>query len=136
MRAIRRALFLILWTLVAIPVQAVLVALPGRGKIVFARVYWAGVCRLIGLQCRVIGQRGEPDGRPVVYVSNHSSWLDIPVLGGRLEACFIAKDEVASWPVIGRSRGSGRTVFVRRQRGTTGRERDDMRASARAAATT
>ena len=32
----------------------------------------------------------------MVFVSNHSSWLDIPVLGGRLEACFVAKDEVGT----------------------------------------
>ena len=35
------------------------------------------------------------DGRPVVFVSNHSSWLDIPVLGGRLYACFVAKQRGA-----------------------------------------
>jgi 1-acyl-sn-glycerol-3-phosphate acyltransferase len=60
-------------------------------------------------------------------VSNHSSWLDILVLGGRLEACFIAKEDVAGWPVIGWVARLGRTVYVRRKRTSTARERDEMR---------
>jgi 1-acyl-sn-glycerol-3-phosphate acyltransferase len=60
-------------------------------------------------------------------VSNHSSWLDILVLGGRLEACFISKEEVAGWPLVNWIAKLGRTVYVRRRRTTIARERDDMR---------
>jgi 1-acyl-sn-glycerol-3-phosphate acyltransferase len=128
-RAVRRGLFVIAWTLLSILVQALMIVLPGRGKVRFARVYWAGVCNVLGLKRRVIGRSaGRPHGRPVVYVSNHSSWLDIAVLGAQLDACFIAKDEVAGWPLISMVAKLGRTVFVRRQRSSTGRERDDMRA--------
>jgi 1-acyl-sn-glycerol-3-phosphate acyltransferase len=130
LRAIRRALAILVWTLVSLVVQAVMIALPGRGKIVFARVYWSGMCRLLGLKVRVIGprpRRRTAEGRPIVYISNHSSWLDILVLGGRLEACFIAKEEVASWPLFGWVARLGRTVYVRRRRTSTARERDDMR---------
>ena len=75
--------------------------LPGRPKVVFARFYWSMVSRLLGLQVRVIGRFATTaGGRPVVFVSNHSSWLDIPVLGGRLDACFVSKDEVGRWPFI------------------------------------
>ena len=49
------------------------------------------------------------------------------MLGGRLEACFVSKDDVARWPVVGTVARLGRTVFVSRQRGATGRERDAMR---------
>jgi 1-acyl-sn-glycerol-3-phosphate acyltransferase len=61
-------------------------------------------------------------------VSNHSSWLDILVLGSRLQACFITKQEVARWPLIATVARLGRSVFVRRRRGSTLHERDDMRA--------
>ena len=129
-RAIRRLAAILLWTLLAIPVQAVCMALPGRPKVVFARIYWSTFCRLIGLTVRVTGQRAPGmdggAGRPVVFVSNHSSWLDVAVLGGRLEACFVSKDDVLRWPVIGTIARLGRTVFVSRQRTSTGRERDSM----------
>ena len=133
-RAVRRALLILLFTLLCMPVQALLLALPGptlgRAKVRFARLYWAGVCRLLGLRVRVIGarlRRGAAGGRPVVFVSNHSSWVDVPVLGGRLDACFIAKEEVARWPLIAWIARLGRTVYVRRRRASTARERDDIR---------
>jgi 1-acyl-sn-glycerol-3-phosphate acyltransferase len=128
-RAARRGLLVVAWTLLSILVQGVLIVMPGRGKVWFARMYWAGVCRVLGLKRRVIGRSaGRPHRRPVVYVSNHSSWLDIAVLGAQLDACFIAKEEVSGWPLISMVAKLGRTVFVRRHRSSTGRERDDMRA--------
>lgn len=129
LRAARRAVLAALWTAIAAVVQSVLVMLPGASKISFSRFYWRMVCRLIGLNVRVIGAvASSADGRPVVFVSNHSSWLDIPVLGGRLRACFIAKEEVGGWPVIQTVARLGRTVYVRRSRASIGRERDDMQA--------
>ncbi len=130
LRAIRRATTILAWTALSIVVQALLIVLPGPAKVVFARLYWSCVCRLLGLSVRTIGQpaRRTADGRPVVFVSNHSSWLDILVLGGRLEACFIAKHEVGGWPLIGWVARLGRSVFIARRRTATGRERDDMRA--------
>ena len=130
MRAVRRALTIVLWTLISLLIQSLMIVLPGRGKVVFARIYWSQMCRLMGLGVRVIGPRLTPQesgGRPIVYISNHSSWLDILVLGGWLNACFISKEEVGTWPVIGWIAKLGRTVYVRRQRSSTGRERDDMR---------
>jgi 1-acyl-sn-glycerol-3-phosphate acyltransferase len=129
-RAIWRGVVGILWTVIACPIQMVMLLLPGRGKVVFARAYWAIFTWLIGLSVRRIGvaAAGKPGGRRVVFVSNHSSWLDIPVLGGQLEACFVSKDEIARWPGVSLVAKLGRTVFVTRTRGATGRERDDMRA--------
>lgn len=57
----------------------------------------------------------EPGGPGTLYVSNHISWMDIPILGGALDADFIAKSDVRGWPVIGPlSRRSG-TLFVARE---------------------
>ena len=129
LRVFRRGLFALAWTLLLMPVQVVLIALPGHAKVGLARLYWAGMCRVLGLRVRVIGAPAHrtADGRPVVYVSNHSSWLDVLVLGRTLEACFIAKGEVAGWPLIGQIAKLGRSVYVRRQRTSTARERDEMR---------
>jgi 1-acyl-sn-glycerol-3-phosphate acyltransferase len=129
LRGVRQLVTVLGWSVLAMPVQALLVLLPGRAKIAFAKVYWAGMCRLIGLKVHVIGQQAgqDADGRRVVFVSNHSSWLDVLVLGGQLDACFIAKSEVGRWPLIGTIARLGRTVYVRRSRSSTGRERDEMR---------
>jgi 1-acyl-sn-glycerol-3-phosphate acyltransferase len=127
LRAMRRAVLILLWTIVAIPTQAVLVLLPGPAKMEFARIYWAVVAWMMGMRVRVIGVPVQSGDRPVIYVSNHSSWLDIPVLGGRLPGCFVSKDSVSRWPLVGTVARLGRTVFVSRQRAATARERDGMR---------
>ena len=127
LRPVRRGAAIALWTIPAAAVQAGMLVLPGRGKIVFARLYWASLCRLLGLHVRVIGRPVRGGGRPVVFASNHSSWLDILALGGVLEGCFIAKEEVGRWPVIRTVARLGRTVFVTRRPVDTGRERNAMR---------
>jgi 1-acyl-sn-glycerol-3-phosphate acyltransferase len=127
LRMLRRLTLVLLWTAISIPPQAFFLVLPGRPKVVFARIYWAVFARMLGVRVRVIGTMEKPrDGRPVVFVSNHSSWVDIAVLGGQLEGCFVAKEEVARWPVIRTIARLGRSVFVTRQRAATSRERDAM----------
>jgi 1-acyl-sn-glycerol-3-phosphate acyltransferase len=125
LRAVRRLFCVTIWTLVAIPLQAVLIALPGRGKTVFARIYWRMVCFLMGMRIRVVGERRA--GPRTLFLANHSSWLDIVVLGGTLEAAFVSKAEVGRWPLIGTVARLGRTVFVSRARGRTGNEAKEMR---------
>jgi 1-acyl-sn-glycerol-3-phosphate acyltransferase len=133
LRVVRRFLAILLWTLASMPTQALCLVLPGRPKVAFARLYWALFSRLLGLRVRVVGELAHATpGRPVVFVSNHSSWVDVPILGGILDGCFVAKGEVAGWPVIGTIARLGRSVFVSRQRGATSRELDDMRTRLRA----
>ena len=131
-RVVRRGVSVLLATVPAMAAQGVLLLVPGQGKVRFARAYWSGVCQLLGMRVRVVGTPASGNGRPVVFVSNHSSWVDVAVLGGVLEACFVAKAEVARWPVIGTVARLGRTVFVTRRPRDTGRERDGMQARLRA----
>ena len=127
-RAVRRAVAIVAWTLPAMLIQALCLILPGHAKIGFARLYWAIFTRLMGIKVRVIGTAvRRPGSRPVVYVSNHSSWVDVPVVGGVLQGCFVAKGDVATWPVISMIARLGRTVFVSRSRASTGKEREAMR---------
>ncbi len=127
LRWLRRVVFALGWTLPSMLVQAVMLALPGPGKRWFARVYWAGISRVLGVERRVVGHVAA-GGRPILFACNHTSWLDVPVLGGTLEACFVAKAEVGTWPMVRTVARLGRTVFVSRRASETGRERDSMRA--------
>lgn len=54
--------------------------------------------------------------RAVLYVSNHVSWADIVVIGSVAPVAFVAKREVASWPLVGVTAKIQRTVFVDRTR--------------------
>ena len=60
---------------------------------------------------------GEPvHDRAVLFVSNHVSWVDILVIGSIAPVAFVAKREVASWPLVGVTAKMQRTVFVDRTR--------------------
>ena len=124
-RYLRRIVLTALWTVPCGLIQAALLVLPGDGKRWLARIYWAGVCRILGIERRVVGTRVT--GRPTLFACNHTSWLDVPVLGGTLEACFVAKAEVGAWPVVRTIAWLGRTVFVSRKAAQTIDERDAMR---------
>ena len=120
-----RVVAFLLWTVLCGIPQAVLILLPGRVKALLPRLYWAGCCRCLGLRVRVIGKPAEGP-LPVVYVGNHSSWMDIPALGSVLTACFIAKGEVGQWPVVSIIAKLGRTVFVSRKPATAAKENADI----------
>ena len=79
----------------------------------------------IGVRVRVVG--APASSRPLLVTPNHSSWLDIPVIGSLMPISFVAKAEVASWPVFGLFAKLQRSVFVDRTRRTaTGRAADEL----------
>jgi len=57
---------------------------------------------------------GRPLPRDVLFVANHSSWLDIMLLAGATGAAFVSKAEVADWPLFGWMARLNRTIFVAR----------------------
>ena len=58
--------------------------------------------------------RGRPHRAPVLMLANHISWLDILVLATQSDSGYVAKAEVAKWPILGWLAGVGGTEFVRR----------------------
>jgi 1-acyl-sn-glycerol-3-phosphate acyltransferase len=134
-RAIFRLLGILVWVPSSVGFEALLLLVPGTLKIRWTRVIWGVLCRLLALKINVIGRRAGSVGgararargdRPVIYVCNHSSWLDIPILGTILPSVFVAKGDIGRWPIMGTVSRIGRTIFVSRQKNTTGRERDEM----------
>ena len=68
------------------------------------------------LRIRIIINGKQLTGRPVLIVSNHVSWVDIVVLAAIAPMVFVAKREVASWPLIGWAARVQKVVFVDRGR--------------------
>lgn len=122
--ALRLTLYLV-WTLLLIPLQALAVAQGWRLCRTLPPFYHRICTRLMGLDVVVRGERAA--GGPVLFVSNHSSYLDITVLGSLIPGSFVAKTEVGSWPFFGVLARLQRTVFVERKaRSTVDKQRDDM----------
>lgn len=70
------------------------------------------------LLMRIFGLRSVRVGQPlpdaVLFVANHTSWIDIELLHSQRAACFVAKSEIARWPLVGWLAASGGTIFHRR----------------------
>ena len=75
---------------------------------------WASRSLLAVMGARV-DVRGTPPAPPFFLVTNHLSYVDILVLASRADAVFIAKSDVAGWPVIGSLCRSVGTLFVDRR---------------------
>lgn len=54
------------------------------------------------------------ESRPHLIAANHISWLDIHVINAFKPIRFVAKSEVASWPIFGWMAKQLGTVFIRR----------------------
>ncbi len=103
--------------------EAVLKRVTGGRRSYLVRSFHRSVARSLGI--RIITHGAPAVGGPVLFVSNHLSWADIPVLGARLPAAFVAKSDVAGWGIVGRLATLGRTVYVERgRRSSTGAQRD------------
>lgn len=86
--------------------------------------FHAGTCRILGIEVIESGEMCQ--ARPTLYISNHVSYVDIFVLG-RLPAYFIAKSEVASWPVFGKLAEFQNTLFIERKAGKTGEHLETLK---------
>ncbi|MFN3673492.1 MAG: lysophospholipid acyltransferase family protein [Bosea sp. (in: a-proteobacteria)] len=100
-------------TLALLPAQ-MLARRIGRGSAI-PRLFHRATCRLLGVRRTVTGAP-PPPGAGGLIVANHVSWLDISVIGAERPLSFVAKSEVAGWPVIGQLAKLQRTVFIDRGR--------------------
>ncbi len=59
---------------------------------------------------------GKPMDRPGAVVANHLSWIDIFALNAGISVFFVAKSEVAEWPVINWFSQAAGTIHINRRR--------------------
>jgi len=96
------------------------------GRAPFVRHYCAGLCWLMGMRIQTHGVALEGSA---LRVCNHVSWTDIPILGACLPLRFLAKREVASWPLIGWIARHIGTLFVQRGAGDSATVRQTLAAA-------
>ena len=77
--------------------------------------WWSGtLVRLFGFRIRAVG---TPLPGAVMYVANHVSWLDIELMHSQRAISFVAKSEIARWPLVGWLATRAGTIY--HQRGST-----------------
>lgn len=122
LRYLVRIPLLLLHLLVALP-PTLLFTLPPLNKLRwgeetleyrFIRAWSAGLMWIFGFRLR---RYGTPLPGATLFVANHVSWVDIEMLHSQRMMGFVAKREIAGWPVVGWLAGRGQTIF--HQRGNT-----------------
>jgi 1-acyl-sn-glycerol-3-phosphate acyltransferase len=85
-------------------------------KLFRARPIWPQIFLAYGAAC--FGVRvtvlGEPLRDKALVVANHVSWLDTLLLGGAAPVNFVARADVAHWPLVGWAARLNDTIFVAR----------------------
>ncbi len=80
----------------------------------FKQGWSLGLLKLLNVQLNSTGLQPSdgPQGR--LFVSNHISWLDVFAINATAPGHFVAKSEVAEWPVLGWLVRRSGTLFIRR----------------------
>jgi lyso-ornithine lipid O-acyltransferase len=113
------------FTVPLMPVQALLLRCSTRAARGFPHWYHRQICRLFGVSLSIQG--AVVRDRPVLVISNHVSWLDIPVLSAVAPVSFVAKKEVSSWPFVSSLARLQRSIFVDRgQRSKVGESASEI----------
>ena len=104
-------------TLVLVPLQLIAMKTRLWSEWRVLRLWHRANCRALGFR---IHQHGKLTARrPLVVASNQVSWTDISVIGSRCDVSFIAKADMAAWPVMGWLARLQRTIFIERERRRT-----------------
>lgn len=104
---------LVIVTLALLPFQLVGLIFDWKIRRYVPRLWHRCACWLLGIRIRV---HGHPERRrPLMLAANHASWKDILVLGAIADVVYIAKAEVAGWPVFGILAKLQKTIFVVRE---------------------
>ena len=123
-RAVPRLIAYLLVTVAILPIQILAVLSGTKFKRYFPKFYHKLCAIIFGFKIRVHGNLAPK--RPILYVSNHVSYMDITILGSLLDASFIAKAEVSKWPLYGQLARLTRTIFVHRRSSRVTEQRDHI----------
>jgi 1-acyl-sn-glycerol-3-phosphate acyltransferase len=126
--SIRSALvifLLTLWSLFMTSVFFISLLIPFYDSQRLSIIFHSGFCFLFGIEVIVEGEISQT--KPTLFVSNHVSYLDIFALGKKVPGSFVAKTEVAGWPVLNKFAKMQNTVFVERKAGKAKQQVQQLR---------
>jgi 1-acyl-sn-glycerol-3-phosphate acyltransferase len=108
------------WGRVVLIALALLLCLPGHGlwRLLRLRSPWPRL--FLFLAGKAAGADVQVSGtavtRDVLYIANHLSWLDVLVLAGHTGCAFVARADMAPWPLLGWMATINNSVYVQREK--------------------
>ena len=108
-----RFLIFILLTLAFLPFQIIIVFFVKSYSYIIPFLFHNICRRVFGIKIKISGK--VANNPPILYVCNHASYLDILILGSIFKTSFVAKKEVAKWPLLGVLAKLQNTIFIDRK---------------------
>ncbi|MDH5721882.1 MAG: 1-acyl-sn-glycerol-3-phosphate acyltransferase [Alphaproteobacteria bacterium] len=107
--------FTLLCVAIVPPQSAILFFTKGKKSYALTYIWHRWVCKIFRIK---INLSGSPDkSGQIIYIGNHISYLDIPVIASILQyASFVAKEDVEDWPVFGFLSKLQQTAFISRSK--------------------
>ncbi|THD11840.1 lysophospholipid acyltransferase family protein [Metallibacterium scheffleri] len=120
LRYVWRVPILLTLVVIAIPLGGAVALLPageggGSGEPLAQRIVrnWSRWMLRGAFGFRIVSHGTQVNG-PVLFVANHVSWMDIQLLDTQRAVCFVAKAEIARWPLVGWLAARAGTIFLKR----------------------
>ena len=108
-----RLIIFLLLTLALLPFQLIVFFLIKKFTYEIPYFYHILCRKIFGIKIKIFGNVSI--NSPTLLISNHASYLDILVLGSILKTSFVAKKEVAKWPLLGILAKLQNTIFIDRK---------------------
>ncbi len=115
LRFIFRLVGLVLAFFIALPFVVIFLSLTQNNQHIQKKRVVSAWSTIICFVCGVrLEKEGNVEKSPVMIVANHVTWLDIAVIHRFKLLGYVAKQEIAKWPVIGWVAKSGESLFIAR----------------------
>lgn len=104
---------LVAWVMISLLVYLIVKCILPNKLASLYMLFHRGSCWIFSMRCHIYGKVSE--AQPTLYLCNHVSYLDVFVLGSSTPGYFIAKSEVAGWPILGWLAKLQNTLFFERK---------------------
>ena len=113
MIVILKAFYILITIILIAPIQLFLVIFKLRYRFYLPILFHKIILKILRIKVKLIGKNNRY--RPLVLVGNHTSYIDIMVLGSLMPISFIAKSEISKWFLFGFLAKMQNTVFITRK---------------------
>ena len=96
-----------------VPIQLVSVLFQSRFRFLIPKIFHKRLLNILGVNLKVNGKPALT--KPLFFVGNHISYLDIVILGSLHPICFIAKEEIKKWFFFGFLAKLQNSIFINRR---------------------
>ncbi len=108
-----KSFIILILVIILSPFQFLFVNLKSKFRFELPRIFHKIVLKVLGVKVNLIGKITKD--RPLVLIGNHTTYLDIVVLGSVIPLSFVAKEEIRKWFFFGFLAKMQNTIFIKRK---------------------